>query len=930
MSIVKTIDVALRATTENFDDGLSRSAAHLNRFSATHNRVASDMGKAAKQFQSGAIGPQEYSRRIQAAERDLRALSAGFDGMRGAVARADAVMKKLETDTERYENEVAELNQLLKVGALSQDQHAQALRRTTEAYATTPFAKEVDNKVVGAITGFNTGIPIIDRFTNVLADMGPVGIAASAALVGVGVAVAGAATAFKILKDVVSAGLSRLEEASNAANKVGLLTGEFQKLEFAARFSNLSSETFVAGLQKMGKTVSEAATGNKTAIKTFDELGLNVSKLAGMTPDKAFLEVADAIAKIENPFHRVRLSMEVFGKSGGDMLNVMAGGSAKIQQFMSEAEKLRIPIGPEDAENVSRVNNAITSLKGAFEGLGNTITVFVAAPLAEVITDMTRMIAEPQKVISDVISKWREIGTAIATSTGPLELTNKLTSIYFDHVNHAAAVASNIPPPPKIQPFDTEAISEFSAFVDDARKRQHTMATGMVKDHKTLLDKQREAAESFLQVQKQIAGFQVRSQIDKTIPATLDIKVPTIPPVQPITIPFNYTTGVSDAEKARADMVKTFTKPLDVSVVTHLNVVRQLEAAHIAQNKLTAMTNKWVIEAGRASTQYVFQVQNATKLNSLLDEHIRRSTGVAPMPNIFSAATPAAAQYLNTLERISVVRIPKLEMPAVDRLRFSIEPPNIDALNALEQKIAEVKQKLSLGRINIEDAKSQIQAAQDAMEQLKDKHRQAVESMIEKEKDLQKTRLDTLKDLLKQQHDAFAKQHPGLAAIEEFRVKVAQINDLYAHQLIGLQKRNELIAFAGQQARAPAIEEANRKRDEFKSRADSIAQSVKNPFEKFVDTTAELQKLQRMGLITPEVARRAFSQAREELKGSLKEFEVKVQANPPALEAGTQAAFKAFHDNKAGLEQANEQKKTNQILSRLERRAIVLASTKRL
>ena len=274
-------------------------------------------------------------------------------------------------------------------------------------------------------------------------------------------------------------------------------------------------------------------------------------------------------------------------------------------------------------------------------------------------------------------------------------------------------------------------------------------------------------------------------------------------------------------------------------------------------------------------------------------------------------------------------------MPAMAPLDMKISTKPVEAFEA---QVAGLRQKLASGVIDkagfetaFGAAKEGLLTALDKLEQVQEKQREMSQAAVEHEKKLHATRLDTLQGLLTAQHDAWAKANPALAVQESFAQKVSQINDLFKAQLITLAKRNELLAFVAQSTKTPAMEAAEKKQEEMKSRGDAMVQQFKTPFENFVDKVSEIRKLSQMKLIDKDTASRAFSAARDELSKSLEDsagaFSKAIQP-PAALEMGTQQAFAAFQQNKAGVEQVNELKKVNVNLANLVRRGVVLAAAR--
>lgn len=246
----------------------------------------------------------------------------------------------------------------------------------------------------GLTDGFAGHIPVVGQFSNVLGALGPVAAGAGAAFAAAGAGIGLAVAGFTEAKAVILPALDRLEDAALTADRLGILTAELQKLHYAAEAAaNVGAEQFNTALDKMSKAISSADVGNKKAIATFQQLGLNIKELARLSPDEAFLRIADAMSQVQSPMDQVRLTMEIFGKSGADLVNVLREGSSGIEAFGERAEELRLVMSEVDAENVKAAKDAIDDLELAFQGLGNTLAVFVAPTLAQILKDLTDIIA---------------------------------------------------------------------------------------------------------------------------------------------------------------------------------------------------------------------------------------------------------------------------------------------------------------------------------------------------------------------------------------------------------------------------------------------------------------------------------------------------------------------------------------------------------
>ena len=117
--------------------------------------------------------------------------------------------------------------------------------------------------------------------------------------------------------------------------------------------------------------------------KAFEQIGLHVSDLLDLDPGEQFERVGAAIAKMENPAARAAAAVELFGKSGMNMLSFFADESAMQTARDSIGEQAKL-LG-DNAEQFDRISDRLgrvgIKLRGFFVG--------VAARLAPIMDGLT-------------------------------------------------------------------------------------------------------------------------------------------------------------------------------------------------------------------------------------------------------------------------------------------------------------------------------------------------------------------------------------------------------------------------------------------------------------------------------------------------------------------------------------------------------------
>ena len=217
----------------------------------------------------------------------------------------------------------------------------------------------VNAKATGAGEVKNLG-NAIGGLTKSAAGLGA--IAGSVTGLGVALGGVGLAAGAKGIIDMADS-LDELSQRSGASAE------NLSKLGAAARMSGLDTEQVSAGLVKLSKNLGEiAAGGGKDAKAALDQLGVSAFNASGelRKPDEVMFDLIDSLARMEDGGKKTRLSMELLGKSGANLIPMFNMGSEAIKN-------LNTGISNEFAKNAGAYNDRMAMLGTQFTALGVTI-----------------------------------------------------------------------------------------------------------------------------------------------------------------------------------------------------------------------------------------------------------------------------------------------------------------------------------------------------------------------------------------------------------------------------------------------------------------------------------------------------------------------------------------------------------------------------
>lgn len=200
-----------------------------------------------------------------------------------------------------------------------------------------------------------------------------------------------------------------------ASQRTGVTTEALSELKYGAEQTGADFETLETGLRKMGQFMVKAAQGSAEANDALDRLGISVEDLGKLSPDKRLGAMADSLAKIRDPSERAAVAMEVFGKTGTQLLPLLKEGAAGLERWRQRARELGLTESTESTVAAAGFKLALNDLWAVLNQLGQTVANAVIPILKEKAERITSIIVQ--------VMRWAEgnrdlIATVFRVATG--------------------------------------------------------------------------------------------------------------------------------------------------------------------------------------------------------------------------------------------------------------------------------------------------------------------------------------------------------------------------------------------------------------------------------------------------------------------------------------------------------------------------------
>lgn len=217
--------------------------------------------------------------------------------------------------------------------------------------------------------------------------------------------------------------IDNADAMSKQAQAVGMAIEKLSAYSYAAEMGGVEQEKFVASLGKFNRVIAEAYQGVGSGVDAFEALGISITDSNGKLKNNSdlFAEVADRFKYMPDGIEKSALAMDLFGRSGADLIPVLNGGKQSLTEMTAEAERLGLVISEDTGKNAELFNDNLEKMQKALVGLGNSIAEKALPSLNE----FTSAINDPatQEGIAELANGAIKFGTII------VDLTSKISKL---------------------------------------------------------------------------------------------------------------------------------------------------------------------------------------------------------------------------------------------------------------------------------------------------------------------------------------------------------------------------------------------------------------------------------------------------------------------------------------------------------------------
>lgn len=180
------------------------------------------------------------------------------------------------------------------------------------------------------------------------------------------------------------------------SKRLGMSVESLQKFEYVAELAGVPVEKMQKNMQRLSLAAMRAAGGVKKESEAFKALHIKAKNIDGTvkTSEQLLVDLSSKFVGTSlTATEKLYAAIEIFGKEGGQMVNLLNQGPDAIKAQMKQIEKFGI-MTKEQAEASEQYNDSLTAMHWAFRGMAVEIGTHVIPVMTKAVEKITEVFSK--------------------------------------------------------------------------------------------------------------------------------------------------------------------------------------------------------------------------------------------------------------------------------------------------------------------------------------------------------------------------------------------------------------------------------------------------------------------------------------------------------------------------------------------------------
>ena len=234
---------------------------------------------------------------------------------------------------------------------------------------------------------------------------------------------------------LVKGAVDSADSFGKLSDQTGIAANTLQAYTNAGKLAGVGQETIDKGLRRLAQSMREADQGVATYSDSYKALGISVRDSDGnlKSSETVLGEIADRFADLPDGATKAAISMEIFGRSGASLINLLNGGSAALSEF-------NYAVSDEFAQNAEFFNDQIAVLGIRFDGFRKQLADALLPTLNNLIGVFSDLFSSQQDftMLFDAIGlSIKTVSAAIFTTIAGFKFLGRVVTDILKIINEA-------------------------------------------------------------------------------------------------------------------------------------------------------------------------------------------------------------------------------------------------------------------------------------------------------------------------------------------------------------------------------------------------------------------------------------------------------------------------------------------------------------
>lgn len=243
----------------------------------------------------------------------------------------------------------------------------------------------------------------------------------------------------------VKKSVDKMEDLGKSAQQIGVTVEALSRLEFAARKAGVSADELSQGIKLFSRQAGEIRSAIEPAdafALTLRNMRVDLTGVGGKVRDTTslLLDLADRFARMPDGVQKTRMAIELFGRSGAEMIPFLNQGREKIQEFMEASDRMGATIDKKATQSALRFNNSLRAISNAFD----SVVKRAVQEFLPTMEDMAARLTASVRSTDNMSLAFTGVQTVLKATAGAIEFVTGAFRVLLEHIGGATKVITAI------------------------------------------------------------------------------------------------------------------------------------------------------------------------------------------------------------------------------------------------------------------------------------------------------------------------------------------------------------------------------------------------------------------------------------------------------------------------------------------------------